>query len=72
MRRNCETNGCCGARKDLWKKEYINVFKTAVRGEITSRLFKRENQLLSKIVPALYFLWNGYVKVSRFSNYRNI
>jgi hypothetical protein len=38
------------------KKSTSNVAKTAVRGEITSRLFKRENQLLSKIVPAFILM----------------
>jgi hypothetical protein len=55
-------------RKDLWKKRVQSnvAFLNGSTGEITSRLFKRENlpQLLSNCSP-LFDLWNfGCVKVS--------
>jgi hypothetical protein len=61
------------ARKDLWKKEYIKCcfFKTAVWGEITSRLFKRENLpsiIIKKI--ALYFDFMGILGTLKFSFFK--
>jgi hypothetical protein len=52
------------ARKDLWKKRVqsnVVFFKTAVRGEITSRLFKICPQLSKNCSCPLFDLWEFWV-----------
>jgi hypothetical protein len=65
------------ARKDLWKKRVQS--NVAFLNGSTGRNYQQTIQkrkfasIIIKLFPFILILWNfGYVKVSRFSNYRNI